>query len=82
MTRARKGFIKEMTKRNLASAKAVRRLLSVDVNVVFHSRSLHILNFKYELEYALLYLCVKYIFWDAYVLIDIYDFDRRQCAGK
>ena len=52
MTRARKGFIKEMTKRNLASAKAVRRLLSVDVNVVFHSRSLHILNFKYELEYV------------------------------
>ena len=60
MTRAKKGFIKEMTKRNLASAKADRRLLSVDVNVVFHSRSLHILNYM-----NWNYLCVKYIFWEA-----------------
>ena len=54
-----------MTKRNLASAKAVRRLLSADVNVVFHSRSLHMHIKLYELEYVLLYLCVKYIFWEA-----------------
>ena len=60
MTRAKKGFIKEMTERNLASAKADRRLLSVNVNVVFHSRSLHILNYmNWNMCY---YICVSSTF--------------------
>ena len=62
MTMAKKGFIKKMTKRNFSSEKAVRRLLSVDVNVVFHSRSLHTLNYiNWNMCY---YICLKYIFWE------------------
>ena len=61
MTRAKKGFIKEMTKRNFSSAKAARRLLSLqDFNVVCHSRSLHILNYmNWNMCY---YICVSSTF--------------------
>ena len=61
MTRAKKGFIKEMKKRNLASAKAALvcgRQRRFSLTLFTHIK-------LYELEYVLLYLCVKYIFWEA-----------------